>query len=160
VLKLSTPFIEYEWTKNNLISVILVETLLSLNHYILNGKRAIRCRVPLLFIWIVNHLETSREVFNNFLWFNIGLILNEECRTRHRGGLKNYHGKEWIFGILFFDGEWFVLRSHHLVLWLLGTLTGQQRFYGTRLVTQKGRYYHPLNVLPEADCIAGFVINC
>jgi len=26
-------------------------------------------------------------------------------------------------------------RSHHLVLWLLGTLTGQQRLYGTRLVT-------------------------
>lgn len=104
MLKLSTPFIEYEWTKNNLISVILVETLLSLNHYILNGKRAIRCRVPLLFIWIVNHLETSREVFNNFLWFNIGLILNEECRTRHRGGLKNHRfmKKEQISGILFF----------------------------------------------------------
>ena len=43
-------FIEYEWTKNNLISVILAETLLALNHYILNGKRAIRCCVPLLFI--------------------------------------------------------------------------------------------------------------
>jgi hypothetical protein len=53
-------FIEYEWTKNNLISVILAETLLSLNHYILNGKRAIRCCVPLQFICIVNHLETSR----------------------------------------------------------------------------------------------------
>ena len=27
------------------------------------------------------------------------------------------------------------LRSRHLVLWSLGTLTGQQRFYGTGLVT-------------------------
>ena len=59
-------FIEYKWIKNNLISVILAKTLLSLNHYILNGKRAIRCCVPLLFIWIVNHLETLGEVFNNF----------------------------------------------------------------------------------------------
>jgi len=25
---------------------------------------------------------------------------------------------------------------------------------------KKERYYHLLNVLPEADCIAGFVINC
>ena len=29
--------------------------------------------------------------------------------------------------------------------------------YGTGLVTQKGRCYHPLSVLPKADCIAGFV---
>jgi hypothetical protein len=29
----------------------------------------------------------------------------------------------------------FFLRSRHLVLWSLGTLTGQQRFYGTGLVT-------------------------
>jgi hypothetical protein len=28
------------------------------------------------------------------------------------------------------------------------------------LVMQKGRYYHPLNVLPEADCIADYVLNC
>jgi hypothetical protein len=38
-------------------------------------------------------------------------------------------------GILFFDGEWSCLRSHHLVLWSLETLTGQQRFYGSGLVT-------------------------
>jgi len=47
-------------------------------------------------------------------------------------------------------------RSRHLILWLLGTLTGQQRFYGMRLVTRKGRHYHPLSVLPEANCIAVF----
>jgi len=89
------------------------------------------------------------------------VLENNVCRTRHRGALKNLLSlwKEWISGILFFDGEWFVLRSRHLVLWLLGTLTGQQRFYGTGLVTQKRRYYHSLNVLSEAGCIAGFVIN-
>jgi hypothetical protein len=53
--------------------------------------------------------------------------------------------------------ETVLLRSHHLVLWSLGTLTGQQRFYGPRLVTRKGRCYHPLSVLPEASCIADFV---
>ena len=79
----------------------------------------------------------------------------------HRGSFKNNIScKEWISGILFFDGEWSCLRSRHLVLWSLGTLTGQQRFYGTRLITQKERYYHPLSVLPKADCIADFVINC
>jgi len=82
------------------------------------------------------------------------------CQTQHRGGLKNIHGKERISGILFFDGGWSCLRSRHLVLWLLETLTGQQRFYCTGLVKQKGRYYHPLNVLHEAGCIADFVINC
>jgi len=46
------------------------------------------------------------------------------------------------------------------VLWSLETLTGQQRSYGSGLVTQKEMYYHPLNVLPEADCIAAFVLNC
>ena len=46
-------------------------------------------------------------------------------------------------------------RSCHPVLWFLGTLIGQQRFYGTGLVTQKGRCYHPLSVLPEASCIPG-----
>jgi len=39
-------------------------------------------------------------------------------------------------------------RSRHLILWSLETLTGQHRFYDTGLVTQKGRCYHPLCVLP------------
>jgi len=43
--------------------------------------------------------------------------------------------KEQISDILFFNGKWFYLRSRHLVLWSLGTLTGQQRLYDTRLVT-------------------------
>jgi hypothetical protein len=51
--------------------------------------------------------------------------------------LKIYLWKEQISGILFFDGEWSCLRSRHLVLWSLGTLTGQQRFYGTGLITQR-----------------------
>jgi hypothetical protein len=68
--------------------------------------------------------------------------------------------KEHISDILFLDRKMSCLRSCHLVLWSLETLTGQQRFYGTRLVTQNIRYYHPLNVVPEVGCIAGFVLNC
>ena len=70
--------------------------------------------------------------------------------------LKIFRWNERISGILFFDGEWSCLKSRHLVLWLLWTLTDQQRFYGTRLVTQKRRYYHPLSVVPEVGCIADF----
>lgn len=58
-------------------------------------------------------------------------------RTRHRGGLKNFHGKEQISDILFFDGKISRLRNRHLVLRSLGTLTRQQRFYGTGLVVAK-----------------------
>ena len=62
------------------------------------------------------------------------------CRTRHRDGPKNdslelIMEKEQISDILFFWGKMFYLRSHHLVLWSLETLTGQHRFYGSRLVT-------------------------
>ena len=49
--------------------------------------------------------------------------------------LKIFQGKKRISGILFFDGEKSCLRSRHLVLWSLGTLTGQQKFYGSGLVT-------------------------
>jgi ABC-type iron transport system FetAB permease component len=65
--------------------------------------------------------------------------------------------KEQTSDILFFYGKKSCSRSRQLVLWSLGTLTGQQRFYGTGLVTQKERWYHPLSVLPKAGCIAGFV---
>ena len=65
--------------------------------------------------------------------------------------------KEQISGILFFLEKISCSRSRHLVLWSLETLTGQHRFYGMRLVTQKERCYHPLSILPEAGCIAGFV---
>ena len=34
-------------------------------------------------------------------------IIKAYCCTRHRDGLKNFISwKEWISGILFFDGEW------------------------------------------------------
>jgi len=73
----------------------------------------------------------------DFLKYYIIFYADTTCRTRHRGDLKKLKiaEKEQISGILFFDGEMSCLRSRHLVLWSLGTLTGQQRFYGTGLVT-------------------------
>jgi len=44
------------------------------------------------------------------------------------------YGKRTDFWHLVLLGKISCLRSRHLVLWSLGTLTGQQRFYGTGLV--------------------------
>jgi hypothetical protein len=38
---------------------------------------------------------------------------------------------------MFFYGKMSRLRSRHLVLWSLRTLTGQQRFYGAGLVVAR-----------------------
>jgi hypothetical protein len=48
-----------------------------------------------------------------------------------------FFNKEQIYSILFFDEKMSYLKSCHIVLWSLGTLIDQQRFYGTRLVTKK-----------------------
>jgi hypothetical protein len=60
------------------------------------------------------------------------------CRTRHHDDPKNnswFMKKEQISDILFFWRKISYLRSRHLVLWSLGTLTSQQRFYGSGLIT-------------------------
>jgi hypothetical protein len=44
----------------------LAKTFLSLNHCWLYGKGAMWWCIYLLFIWVVSHLETPSEVFNNF----------------------------------------------------------------------------------------------
>jgi len=68
------------------------------------------------------------------------MIINsyKHCRTRHRGGSK-INSRLWkknrflASGSL--KGKMYCLRSRHLVLWSVGTLTGQQKFYGLGLVT-------------------------
>jgi hypothetical protein len=67
--------------------------------------------------------------------------------------------KEQISDILFLEGE-ILFKELSPSIMLLGTLTGQQRLYGTGLVTQKKRYYYLLSVLSKVGCIAGFVLNC
>ena len=51
--------------------------------------------------------------------------------------------KKHILWHLILRGEMYFLKSYYLLLWLLGTLASQYKFYDTRLVTLKGRYYHP-----------------
>lgn len=80
-IEAANTFIKYEQVNNNPTSAISAETSLSLNHYRWHERGVMQCYILLLFMQIVSHLETSREVFNNFWWFNmrsLGLVLNEE----------------------------------------------------------------------------------
>jgi len=45
--------------------------MLPLNHCRMHGKGAMRCCSPTLYLWIVNHIETPRDIFNNFWWFDL-----------------------------------------------------------------------------------------
>ena len=67
--------------------------------------------------------------------------------------LKNFRFKEEISSIVFFVREIVLFKE---------SPPSQQRFYGvsTELVALKGRNYHLLNILLEADYIVDFVINC
>jgi hypothetical protein len=56
-------FVEYEKTKINPSAAILAETFLSLNHCKRIGKGSMRCCVPLLFIWMVSHIESETPIF-------------------------------------------------------------------------------------------------
>ena len=79
-MEIANAFAEYKQEKNNPASAISAKTFLSLDQCRLHRKRVMRCCIPLLFIWIVSHLEILREVFNNFWWFNIrplSLVLSE-----------------------------------------------------------------------------------
>jgi hypothetical protein len=61
--------------------------------------------------------------------------------------------------ILFFRKK-ILFKKLSLNIMVIENPTGQQRFYGTKLVTPKERYYEPLSVLPEISCITSFILNC
>ena len=65
-LEAANVFIEYENDWINPSSAILGETMLSLNHYRTHGKGAMGCCIPMLYVWIISHIETPRDIFNNF----------------------------------------------------------------------------------------------
>ena len=65
-LEAANVFVEYEHDRINPSSAILGETMLSLNHYRTHGKGAMRCCIPMLYLWITSHIETPRDIFNNF----------------------------------------------------------------------------------------------
>ena len=69
-LEAANLFVEYEKTKINPSAAILAETFLSLNHCKRIGKGSMRCCVPLLFIWMVSHIESETPIFQNFWWFD------------------------------------------------------------------------------------------
>ena len=60
--------------------------------------------------------------------------------------------------ILFFRKK-ILFKKLSLNIMVIENATDQQRFYGTKLVTRKERYYQPLSVLPEVSCITSFVLN-
>jgi hypothetical protein len=68
----------------------------------------------------------------NFLYATRVVALDIAAALKNN--LLNY-GKRTDFWHLVLLGKRSCLRSRHLVLWSLGTLTGQQRFYGSGLVT-------------------------
>ena len=70
-LEAASIFLEYKHDWINPSSTILAKTMLSLNHCKMNGKGAMRCCVPMLYLWIISHIETPRDIFNNFWWFDL-----------------------------------------------------------------------------------------
>ena len=93
-LEAVSVFLEYEHDRINPSSAILAETMLSLNHCKMNGKGAMRCCVPILYLWIISHIETPRDIFNNFWWFDLRpLKVTMEETWRHwdeKAWIKNY----------------------------------------------------------------------
>jgi hypothetical protein len=68
--------------------------------------------------------------------------------------------KEWISGILFFDGEWSLFKESppSIMVTRNPNWSTEILWFGTGYV--KGKILSPLNVLPKTGCIANFVLNC
>jgi hypothetical protein len=65
-LEVVATFIVYKKTQINLITMILVKTILTLIHYRRFGKGKLIHYEQLLYIWLISHIETKKPVFNNF----------------------------------------------------------------------------------------------
>ena len=70
-LKVANAFMKYEHERINSSTVIFIETMLSLNHCRMHGKGSMRYCVSILHLWITNHIEIPRDIFNNFWWFDL-----------------------------------------------------------------------------------------
>jgi hypothetical protein len=71
-------------------------------------------------------------------------------------GINKY--QSWYFWL--WSHHLVLLRSRHIVLWSLETLIGQQRFYGTRLITRKKKILSPFKHPTWGKLnIASFVLN-
>jgi len=65
--------------------------MLSLNHCRMHGKRAMRCCILILYLWIISHIETPRDVFNNFWWFDL-----RSLKVTIEETWKNWDETAWI----------------------------------------------------------------
>jgi hypothetical protein len=70
-LKVANAFMKYEHERINSSTVIFIETMLSLNHCRMHGKGSMRYCISILHLWITNHIEIPRDIFNNFWWFDL-----------------------------------------------------------------------------------------
>ena len=103
-LEAAAAYIEYENTQINLVAAILAETILTLNHCRRTEKGAMKCCTQLLYIWMVNYIETKKLVFNNFWWFTqrpLKLVEEEEW-----GDLDNQGWVDKLEGLPNSDFKW------------------------------------------------------
>jgi hypothetical protein len=69
-LEMTNVFVEMERNRVNAITVVITETIISLNHCRITGKGSMRCRVHLLYMWLVSHMTTGEIVFRSAWWIN------------------------------------------------------------------------------------------
>jgi hypothetical protein len=62
-LEAANAFKEYEHDRIHLFGIILVETILSHNHYKMHGKGAVGCYVLMSYLWIISHIKTPKGYF-------------------------------------------------------------------------------------------------
>jgi hypothetical protein len=63
-LEAANAFMEYKQNQMiNPYAASLAKTMLSLNHCRMHEKGAMRCCVPMLYLWIISHIETPRYIF-------------------------------------------------------------------------------------------------
>ena len=70
-LEAPNVFVGYKHTKINLSTIILVEIMLSLNHCKTYERGVIWWCVLMLYLWVINHIKISRDIFNNLWLFDL-----------------------------------------------------------------------------------------
>jgi len=90
-LEAANVFIEYKHDQINPSSAILGKTMLSLNHCKTHGKKTMRCCIFMLYLWVISYIETLRDNFNKFWWFDLRPLKVTMDET-----WKNWDEKAWI----------------------------------------------------------------
>jgi hypothetical protein len=69
-LEAVNAFIDYKHDQVNHSATILAKTMPLLNHYKMHEKGAMRYCILMLHLWIISHIKTLMDIFNNFWWFD------------------------------------------------------------------------------------------